>query len=126
MAASFISRYQSRKYFHFENNFHFELYNQIFLIQISKYCFYSNQLIWYTTCLINIMIKINNTNKRRYLNDKKLLNNLSPIQLLSLGYLIIILTGAFLLMLPISSTNGSSQNFIDAFLHLLLQFLQQV
>ncbi|MBK7105467.1 MAG: Trk family potassium uptake protein [Ignavibacteriae bacterium] len=46
---------------------------------------------------------------------KKLLNNLSPIQLLSLGYLIIILTGAFLLMLPISSTNGSSQNFIDAF-----------
>jgi trk system potassium uptake protein TrkH len=39
---------------------------------------------------------------------------LSPIQLLSLGYIIIILIGALLLMLPISSVNNTYQFFVDA------------
>ena len=39
----------------------------------------------------------------------------TPVQILSFGYLIIILIGAFLLMLPISSVQQTSQNFIDAF-----------
>ncbi len=39
----------------------------------------------------------------------------TPVQILSFGYLIIILIGAFLLMLPISSVQQTSQKFIDAF-----------
>ncbi|HEX9250935.1 MAG TPA: potassium transporter TrkG [Ignavibacteriaceae bacterium] len=39
---------------------------------------------------------------------------LSPIQLLSLGYVVIILLGAIILMLPISSTNNSYQFFVDS------------
>lgn len=39
---------------------------------------------------------------------------LSPIQLLSIGYIIIILIGAFLLMLPISSANNTYQFFVDS------------
>lgn len=39
---------------------------------------------------------------------------LSPIQLLSIGYVVIILLGAILLMLPISSTNSSYQFFVDS------------
>ncbi len=39
---------------------------------------------------------------------------LTPIQLLSLGYIIIILVGALLLMLPISSENNSYQFFVDS------------
>lgn len=38
----------------------------------------------------------------------------TPVQILSFGYLIIILIGAILLMLPISSVQQTSQNFIDA------------
>ena len=39
---------------------------------------------------------------------------LSPIQLLSIGYVIIILVGAVLLMLPISSNNNTYQLFINS------------
>ncbi len=39
---------------------------------------------------------------------------LSPIQLLSIGYIIIILIGAFLLMLPVSSANNTYQFFVDS------------
>jgi len=39
---------------------------------------------------------------------------LSPVQLLSIGYVVIILLGSILLMLPISSTNGSYQFFVDS------------
>jgi len=39
---------------------------------------------------------------------------LSPVQLLSLGYIIIILSGAVLLMLPVSSSDGSYQFFVDS------------
>jgi len=39
---------------------------------------------------------------------------LTPIQLLSIGYIIIILIGALLLMLPISSENNSYQFFVDS------------
>jgi len=40
--------------------------------------------------------------------------SLSPIQLLGLGFVLIILIGAILLMLPISSENSTDQNFLDA------------
>ena len=39
---------------------------------------------------------------------------LTPVQLLSIGYIIIILIGALLLMLPISSENNSYQFFVDS------------
>ena len=39
---------------------------------------------------------------------------LNPIQLLSIGYIIIILIGALLLMLPISSENNAFQSFVDS------------
>lgn len=39
---------------------------------------------------------------------------LSPVQLLSIGYIIIILIGAVLLMFPISSTSGTYQSFVDS------------
>lgn len=39
---------------------------------------------------------------------------LTPVQLLSIGYVVIILAGALLLMLPVSSVNGSYQFFIDS------------
>lgn len=39
---------------------------------------------------------------------------LSPIQLLSIGYVVIILIGAFLLMLPVSSANHTYQLFVDS------------
>jgi len=38
----------------------------------------------------------------------------SPLQILTLGFAIITLTGTFLLMLPEASVNGTSQSFIDA------------
>ena len=43
-----------------------------------------------------------------------IIKKLNPIQLISLGFVIIILLGAFLLMLPVSSENSTSQNFLDA------------
>jgi trk system potassium uptake protein TrkH len=39
---------------------------------------------------------------------------LSPVQLLSLGYIIIILIGSLLLMLPVSSVNNTYQFFVDS------------
>lgn len=39
---------------------------------------------------------------------------LSPIQILVLGYLLIVIAGALLLSLPLSSTKGASQPFIDS------------
>lgn len=39
---------------------------------------------------------------------------LSPVQLLSIGYVIIILIGATLLMLPVSSNSRSYQSFVDS------------
>ena len=39
---------------------------------------------------------------------------LRPVQLLSIGYIIIVLVGAFLLMLPISSDNHTYQFFVDS------------
>jgi trk system potassium uptake protein TrkH len=41
-------------------------------------------------------------------------NSFSPIQLISLGYVVVILIGAVMLMLPVSSTTSTSQNFLDA------------
>lgn len=38
----------------------------------------------------------------------------TPIQLISFGFVVVILLGAILLMLPISSADYSSQNFLDA------------
>jgi len=38
----------------------------------------------------------------------------TPLQLISLGFIILILLGAFILMLPISCEQAASQNFIDA------------
>lgn len=40
--------------------------------------------------------------------------NLSGVQVLSLGFAIVILIGAILLSLPISSTSGKATNFLDA------------
>jgi len=45
---------------------------------------------------------------------KLMLNILSPLQLISMGYVIIAICGALLLMMPISSANMLSQSFIDA------------
>lgn len=39
---------------------------------------------------------------------------LSPVQLLSIGYIVIILIGALLLMLPVSSENNTTQFFVDS------------
>lgn len=39
---------------------------------------------------------------------------LHPHRILLLGFIFIIATGTFLLMLPVAATNGSSQSFIDA------------
>lgn len=41
-------------------------------------------------------------------------SRLSPVRLLSLGYLITILIGTFLLMLPMSSKTGETTSFIDS------------
>lgn len=48
--------------------------------------------------------------------EKKVIkkNNLSGVQILSLGFAIVILVGAILLSLPISSRSGEPTNFIDA------------
>ena len=43
-----------------------------------------------------------------------MLKRLNPIQILAIGYALVTLTFAFLLMLPISSARNSSQSFIDA------------
>lgn len=40
--------------------------------------------------------------------------NLSGVQVLSLGFAIVILIGAIFLSLPISSTSGKATNFLDA------------
>lgn len=45
---------------------------------------------------------------------QSLLKKLSPLRVLILGFLILTLSGALLLMLPTSNANGSSQSFIDA------------
>jgi trk system potassium uptake protein TrkH len=47
--------------------------------------------------------------KHRYL-----WNRLTPYQLLILGYVIITVSGALLLSLPVSSVQGTSQPFLDA------------
>ncbi|SKA08035.1 TrkH family potassium uptake protein [Selenihalanaerobacter shriftii] len=47
-------------------------------------------------------------------NERFDLNNLTPAQILSLGYLVIILIGAILLSLPIATASGKSMPFIDA------------
>lgn len=39
---------------------------------------------------------------------------LNPVQILALGFALVIFTGAILLTLPISSANGTSTNFIDS------------
>ncbi len=41
-------------------------------------------------------------------------HNLTPAQILSMGYFSVILIGALLLMLPIATTNGQGMNFLDA------------
>ncbi len=41
-------------------------------------------------------------------------SSLTPAQFLVIGYLTVIMTGAFLLMLPIATTNSSGLRFIDA------------
>jgi trk system potassium uptake protein TrkH len=43
------------------------------------------------------------------------IHNLTPAQILSLGYLIVILLGAILLTLPIATTDGQGMNFLDSF-----------
>lgn len=40
--------------------------------------------------------------------------SLTPIQFISLGFVLVIIIGAIFLMLPISSANFTSQNFLDA------------
>ncbi|WP_052220993.1 TrkH family potassium uptake protein [Clostridium homopropionicum] len=47
--------------------------------------------------------------------EKKSSKNLSPVQILALGFGIVILIGALLLMLPIASKDGTVTPFIDAF-----------
>jgi len=42
------------------------------------------------------------------------IHNLTPAQILSLGYLIVILLGAILLTLPIATTDGEGMNFLDS------------
>eukprot|EP00828_Plagiopyla_frontata_P027479 TRINITY_DN3568_c0_g1_i2.p2 TRINITY_DN3568_c0_g1~~TRINITY_DN3568_c0_g1_i2.p2 ORF type:complete len:137 (-),score=5.86 TRINITY_DN3568_c0_g1_i2:148-558(-) len=39
---------------------------------------------------------------------------LHPVQILSLGFIIVIFLGALILSLPISSSSGNSTNFVDA------------
>ena len=41
-------------------------------------------------------------------------NDLTPAQVLLLGYAVVILTGSILLTLPVSTTNGQGMNFLDA------------
>jgi trk system potassium uptake protein TrkH len=48
---------------------------------------------------------------RRIRNALRLL---SPIQLLLIGFILLTLAGAFVLMLPIANANGRSQSFLDA------------
>lgn len=45
---------------------------------------------------------------------KKLYNSLSQTQVIAIGFLIMIVTGTFLLMLPISSRDGEWTRFLDA------------
>lgn len=47
--------------------------------------------------------------------DKFIFNRLSPAQVLALGFLGLIFTGAFILSLPIASSTGRPTSFIDAF-----------
>ncbi|SHJ62565.1 trk system potassium uptake protein TrkH [Clostridium cavendishii DSM 21758] len=48
-----------------------------------------------------------------YININKRIK-LNPLQILALGFLIVILAGATILTLPISSANGSTTNFLDS------------
>jgi trk system potassium uptake protein TrkH len=48
------------------------------------------------------------------LHVKKIFTKVSPIQALVLGYVVIILAGSLLLRLPVSSSTGEPQEFIDA------------
>ncbi|MDO8734513.1 MAG: potassium transporter TrkG, partial [Elusimicrobiota bacterium] len=45
---------------------------------------------------------------------KKIFEKINPLQLLVIGYFIVTLFFALLFMLPVSSNDGKSQNFIDA------------
>ncbi|MFW5998321.1 MAG: TrkH family potassium uptake protein [Bacillota bacterium] len=46
--------------------------------------------------------------------DNFKINNLSPAQILVAGYFVVILSGAFLLMLPVATVDHSGLNFVDA------------
>ncbi len=46
--------------------------------------------------------------------SKKRSKKLSPVQILSIGFATLILIGALLLSLPISSANGEATPFIDS------------
>lgn len=46
---------------------------------------------------------------------RSMARRLSPIQLLVLGFVLLSLVGALLLMLPVANSNGRSQPFLDAF-----------
>ncbi|EOH96252.1 TrkH family potassium uptake protein [Enterococcus pallens] len=48
------------------------------------------------------------------IKDKLTKFRLHPLQFLALGFMLVILTGALLLSLPISSNSGEATNFIDA------------
>ncbi|MCF8356889.1 MAG: hypothetical protein K9H48_20790 [Melioribacteraceae bacterium] len=45
---------------------------------------------------------------------KNAVKKITPIQFISFGFVVIILVGTFLLMLPVSSEDHTSQNFLDA------------
>lgn len=44
---------------------------------------------------------------------KKIKSKLTPVQILAIGFVVVIFIGAFLLSLPISSNNGNYTNFLD-------------
>jgi trk system potassium uptake protein TrkH len=47
------------------------------------------------------------------LKSKKFKSKLTPVQILAIGFVVVIFTGAFLLSLPVSSNNGNYTNFLD-------------
>ncbi|WP_018248353.1 TrkH family potassium uptake protein [Orenia marismortui] len=48
------------------------------------------------------------------MKNKFNIHNLTPAQILSIGYLVVILLGAILLTLPIATTDGQGMNLLDA------------
>lgn len=48
------------------------------------------------------------------LNGSRITNKLAPVQIIVLGFAAVILTGTFLLMLPVSSANGEGASFLTA------------